>query len=92
MARHSDNHIYINESLSPKNKELFKECLKLKREMNFKFIWTHYGRIYLRKDANSPAKAVSNQKDLELIQSGVHRNSRSSASSPGFNASRGEED
>lgn len=60
MARHSDNHIYINESLSPKNKELFKECLKLKREMNFKFIWTHYGRIYLRKDANSPAKAVSN--------------------------------
>lgn len=63
----SGNRIYINENLSPNNKRLFHECLKLKREMEFKFIWTHYGRIFLRKDANSPAKTVSNDKDLELI-------------------------
>ena len=30
MARHPDNRIYINESLSPNNKYLFQECLKIK--------------------------------------------------------------
>ena len=68
MVRHPDNRIYINESLSPNNKYLFQECLKIKREKNFKFIWTQYGRIYVRKDANSPAKTVANQKDLELVR------------------------
>ena len=68
MVRHPDNRIYINESLSRNNKYLFQECLKIKREKNFKFIWTQYGRIYLRKEANSPAKTVANQKDLELVR------------------------
>ena len=30
MARHPDNRIYISESLSPNNKYLFQECLKIK--------------------------------------------------------------
>ena len=68
MVRHPDNRIYINESLSPNNKYLFQECLKIKWEKNFKFIWTQYARIYLRKDANSPAKTVAKQKDLELVR------------------------
>ena len=54
-----------DEDASPNGR---KECLKIKREKNFKFIWTQYGRIYLRKDANSPAKTVANQKDLELVR------------------------
>lgn len=79
------NRIYISESLSPKNKRLFQECLKLKREENFKFIWTHYGRIYLRKDSNSSTKVVCNQKDLEKI-----RKSTGSVSSPESNYMRGD--
>lgn len=76
----SPKHIYINESLSPNNKKLFQECLKLKREEHFQFIWTHYGRIYLRKDSNSATRAVCNQKDLDKIR-------RSSASSHGSRSS-----
>lgn len=72
LSRHSDNKIYISESLSPKNKELFKQCLVLKRNKNYRFIWTHYGRIYLRKDVDSPATVISNLKDLERIQGKAH--------------------
>ena len=80
----SSNRIYINESLSPNNKSIFKECLKLKREEHFQFIWTHYGRIYLRKDSNSATKAMCSQKDLEKIR-------RFNASSHGSSISSGED-
>ena len=78
----SSNRIYINDSLSPNNKNLFKECLKLKRKEQFQFIWTHYGRIYLRKDSNSATKAVCSQNDLEKIR-------RFNASSHGSSISSG---
>jgi hypothetical protein len=49
LARTSVNHIYISESLTPRNRTLFNECLKFKKEHNYKFIWTQNGHIYLRK-------------------------------------------
>ena len=50
LARYSENKIYISENLTQANKDLFKECLKIKKDLKYKFIWTSYGRIYLRKD------------------------------------------
>jgi hypothetical protein len=47
--------IYINESLTANNKELLKYCLKTKKELNYKFIWTSNGRIYLRWNEGSSA-------------------------------------
>ena len=44
LSRHSDNKIYIMESLSPSNKELLKQCLKLKYELNYRFmdlLWSY---------------------------------------------------
>ena len=67
LSRHSDNKIYIMESLSPSNKELLKQCLKLKYELNYRFIWTYYGHIYLRKDPESPTIIVNNKTDLAKI-------------------------
>jgi hypothetical protein len=34
-----ENNIFITESLTSKNKELFKEAYKAKKEKDFKFIW-----------------------------------------------------
>ena len=45
--------IYINESLTEKNKELLRYCLKTKNELNYKFMWTSNGRIFLRRDEGS---------------------------------------
>ena len=68
VGRLGDNKIYISESLTRKNKELFNEALKLKKEFHFKFIWTFYGRIFLRKDERSPSLVISSQKDLEILK------------------------
>ena len=47
LGYQSSNNIYINESLTDTNRKLFKDCLKLKKELGYKFIWTKNGRIYL---------------------------------------------
>ena len=65
-----DNNIYIQESLTQKNKELFRKALQLKKSLRYKFIWTNSGRIYLRKDESpeSPIIYVKSTKDLEKLQ------------------------
>ena len=64
------NNIYINESLTEKNKELFRESLKAKKALKYKFIWTSNGRIYLRKDSNS---RIIHIKDKNTIKELLHR-------------------
>jgi len=46
----SEQKFFINGSLTPKNKSLFKECLKVKRVLHYKFLWTRNGNIFIRKD------------------------------------------
>ena len=64
-SRFSDNKIYVSESLSPRNKELFRDCLKFKRDHNFNYIWTQSGKIHLRKNKHSPARIISSPKTLQ---------------------------
>ncbi|XP_068670134.1 uncharacterized protein [Montipora foliosa] len=58
------NKIYVNESLTEKNKEIFKLCLKFKRDFSYKFLWTNAGRIFLRKNLSSPVILVSCTEDV----------------------------
>lgn len=67
LTRSVGNKIYINECLTSRNKHLFKQCLNLKKESNYKFIWTVSGKIFIRKDSNSPAVQIQNQRDLDII-------------------------
>ena len=68
LGRLSENRIFIAESLSPRNRELFTSSLKLKKDKDFKFIWTHSGRIYLRKNKDSPAHLITNQDELNNLR------------------------
>ncbi len=50
--------------------------MKLKKVKKFKFIWTHSGRIYLRKDNDSPAQLITCQDEknyysISSFKSGV---------------------
>ena len=45
--------IYINESLTEKNKDLLRYCLRAKNELNYNFLWTSNRRIFLRRDEGS---------------------------------------
>ena len=49
---------------------LFKDCLKVKKDMEFKFIWTLNGKIFMRKDKDkdSAVHHINNKEDLQKIQ------------------------
>jgi len=64
----SDNHIFINESLTEQNKIIFNECLKFKKEQEFKFIWTSNGKTYLRKDQQSRSIVVHSLDELAKLK------------------------
>ena len=62
-----DGHIFISESLTSKNKELFKDCLKFKKDNSFRYIWTQSGRIYLKKNKDHPTHVISSKEDLDVL-------------------------
>ena len=64
----TDNKIFISESLTKTNKDLFNKALDLRKELNFKFIWTSYGKIFIRKNADSPVRKITSLKDLDIIR------------------------
>ena len=74
LARYSENKIYISENLTHGNKDLFKESLKVKKDLKYNFIWSFYGRTYLRKDSESPVVAILKKSDLDILKQdgGVH--------------------
>ena len=51
---HSDNKLFIVESLTSKNKDLYQKAYEYKREKEFKYQWTSSGNIYLRRTDSSP--------------------------------------
>jgi len=67
ILRHPPSNIYISESLTPQNRQLFKKCLKAKKDLKLKFIWTRYGNIHLRKDGYSPVVNITNENDLHRL-------------------------
>ena len=58
LGHSEDNRISINESLTQSNKELFKDCLKVKKDKGFKFLWTNGGKIFMRKDQHEGSKVI----------------------------------
>ena len=51
------------------NKALFKCCLKTKKDLNYKYIWTSNGRIYLRKNDESQRIYIKNKDQLTKLLS-----------------------
>ena len=74
LAIYWDNKIYLSENLTQAKKDLFKESLKVRKGLKYKFMWTFYGRTYLRKDPESPVVALQKKSDLDILKQdgGVH--------------------
>ena len=68
LGRYGENNIFIQESLTEAKRKLFKNCLKFRKEQNYKFIWTYYGVIYLRRNEHTPASRITSVGDLERLQ------------------------
>ena len=63
-----ENHIYVNESLTERNKELFNAAFKVKKDCSYDFIWTPNGEIFLRDNKDSPAKLIRSEVDLSKLK------------------------
>lgn len=80
-----ERRMYISESLSPTNHELFNEAYKLKEDLDYKFLWTSNGKVFLRATEVSPVTFINsldlvkkNQESEQKIRTRKTRSSRSS--------------
>lgn len=67
--RQREHPIFICESLTASNRQLFNKCLEFKKKHRYKFIWTHNGTTCLRKDSNSPVISIKTDNDIRRLQS-----------------------
>ena len=68
LGRHGESNIFIQESLTEAKRKLLKNCLKFHKDQNYKFIWTYYGVIYLRRNEHTPASRLTSVGDWERLQ------------------------
>ena len=68
LGRHGESNIFIQESLTEAKRKLLKNCLKFHKDQNYKFIWTYYGVIYLRRNEHTPASRLTSVGDWEWLQ------------------------
>lgn len=61
------NQVYINEHLTPYNKQLFWEAKNKSREQNFRFVWIKDGKIFVRRNEKERAYRIRNGDDLGKI-------------------------
>lgn len=59
---------FVNEHLTPENKQLFNKTKLFAREKAFKFVWIRNCNIFLRKNEESPAINIRFEKDLVKIK------------------------
>ena len=63
-----DSPISINDHLSQQNRHLFSTASTLKKEFNFKYLWTKNGNVYIRKDNTSDIIHVTGEDVLSKLR------------------------
>ena len=63
-VRFNGNEVFVNEHLSPFNRELFALATGKKKTEHFKYLWVRNGNIYLRKNDNSEIHHIINKNIL----------------------------
>ena len=57
-----DSKIFVTESPTKRNR-----AMAIKRSLDYKFIWTSSGKIFLRKDRDSQPKQITTVSDLDNL-------------------------
>ncbi|XP_059045767.1 uncharacterized protein LOC131841464 [Achroia grisella] len=60
-------HIFINEHLTPYNKQLLKKSKDLAKVKKYQFVWIKNGSIFIRKDDTAHAIQIFTEEDLKKI-------------------------
>jgi len=59
--------VYINEHLTGHNKNLFRLAKIKKRSLNYKFLWTRSGKIFMRKTDSSPTISITTEDHITAL-------------------------
>lgn len=59
--------VFINDHLSPENKQFLSKLKQKGRELNYKFIWCRDGKFFARKAEGQPVKKISSYEDMEKL-------------------------
>lgn len=68
FTKHEETPVYIAEQLTAKGARLFYLARDLAKSKLFKFCWTFYGRVYVRKCENSPIIRVNNEAQIHHMR------------------------
>lgn len=60
--------VYISECLTPQSRKLFASARVFARENSYRYCWTSFGRIYLRKSEGDKLIRVDTEQDLDNIK------------------------
>lgn len=63
----SNNMIFVNDHLTPSNKDLLNKVKKMAKETGFLYSWVKHAKIYVRKTDTSPVMQIKSEKDLLKI-------------------------
>lgn len=63
----ADRRFFVNEHLTPENKQLLNAAKSRAKDKSYKFVWVRNCNIFLRKNEESPIITVSSEKDLRKI-------------------------
>ncbi|XP_060806129.1 uncharacterized protein LOC132903002 [Amyelois transitella] len=62
-----DTPIFVTEHLTPKGSRLYFLARELVKSRRFKYCWTAYGKIYLRKDDTSPIILIKSEAQIQKL-------------------------
>ncbi|KAJ2937265.1 hypothetical protein O0L34_g19368 [Tuta absoluta] len=62
-----DTPIYISENLTSKNARLHFLARDLVQSMSYKFVWTSYGKVYVRKNEQSPVILIKSEQQIQQL-------------------------
>lgn len=61
------NRIYINQELTPRDKELFYQARTAQKKYSWKFVWQKMGQIYIRKTEGGEVVHLTSKEQLEEL-------------------------
>lgn len=67
MRTQEDTPIFVSEQLTPKAARLYFLARELVKAKTYKFCWTAYGRVYLRKEDNSPVILINSEPQIQQL-------------------------
>ena len=61
------NYFFINENLTQRRKHLFWQAKQKVKKLNYEYIWTKNGQIFVRKNENEDKILVKTENDLNKL-------------------------